>query len=427
MKHRSPASSHPDEQATSLPATVAEIGKIHFEGNIIPHSWYQRIMLESGKPDLPAIIILAEIIYWYRPYQTLDKRGKPLLRKHFEGDMFQCTAAYFASKFGLTKDQTRKALKRLEDMGYIIREYRSIVQQGILRNNIMFIEPVPLAILAITHPAEVTPPPLFASDTLSPVGDTLSPVGDTLSPVGDTLSPVGDIFKGIEITTEISTKTTTTTTPNPSFSNARSAEPEPARGGSGGTQDRDPEPQDSDYGMTAQEPTEEKTVFQEVTPSAPTTECCSHTATEDQRTVGQEERIDGQPVKLIYPAKLTETEFEDIAAQVYPLPSAVAQQMLDVVESRMQSGQIRTNPAALLRGVIRKYQTDPDAFDPSSGFQIADARRRRAETTARLEAAQQASIRQLQEATPRKLSEIGRASLASMLNTLRGGTNRPER
>ena len=147
MKHGTNTSSLPDDQATTLPATVAEIGKIHFEGNIIPHPWYQRITLESGKPDLPAIIILAEIIYWYRPYQTLDKRGKPLLRKHFDGDMFQCTAAYFETKFGLTKDQARKALKRLEDAGYIRREYRSIVQQGILRNNIMFIEPVPLAIL----------------------------------------------------------------------------------------------------------------------------------------------------------------------------------------------------------------------------------------------------------------------------------------
>ena len=94
MKHGTNTSSTPNDQAVPLPATVAEIGKIHVEGNLIPHPWYQRIRLESGKPDLPAIIILAEIIYWYRPYQTLTKGGKPLLRKHFDGDMFQCTAAY---------------------------------------------------------------------------------------------------------------------------------------------------------------------------------------------------------------------------------------------------------------------------------------------------------------------------------------------
>ena len=219
---------------------------MHFEGNIIPHPWYQWITLESGKPDLSAIILLAEIIYWYRPYQTLDKHGKPLLRKHFDGDMFQCTAAYFETKFGLTKDQARKALKRLEDAGYIRREYRSIVQQGILRNNIMFIEPVPLAILAITHPTEATNPPLPASDTLSPVGDTLS--------------PVGDIFKGIEITTKISTKTTTTTTtPNPSATNERTVESESTRGGSGGTQDEKTKAQDTHPGIATLEPNEEKT------------------------------------------------------------------------------------------------------------------------------------------------------------------------
>ena len=178
------------EPIAPLPPAVAEIGEIRFEGNIVTHRWYQQVTLPSGKPDMPAIAILSEIVYWYRPYQTLDKRGKPLLRKHFDGDMFQCTAAYFSSKFGFTKDQVRKALKRMEDAGYIRREYRCIVQQGVLRNNITFIEPLPPAIMAITHPGSAC--------EMEPEG------GDTLSPVGDTLSLTGDIFIGIEITTETS-------------------------------------------------------------------------------------------------------------------------------------------------------------------------------------------------------------------------------
>ena len=79
----------PPEPVAPLPAAEIEIGKIHFEGNIIPHPWYQHITLSSGKPDLPAIIILAEIVYWYRPYQTLDHHGKPLRRKRVDGDLFQ--------------------------------------------------------------------------------------------------------------------------------------------------------------------------------------------------------------------------------------------------------------------------------------------------------------------------------------------------
>lgn len=67
------------------------------------------------------------------------------------------------------------------------------------------------------------------------------------------------------------------------------------------------------------------------------------------------------------------------------LPAEVAQQILDVIQARIQGGaSIRTNPAAVLRGIVRKYHADPNSFDPSSGFHIADQRRQRAEAEARL-------------------------------------------
>ncbi|HCK80164.1 MAG TPA: hypothetical protein DIC59_01700, partial [Candidatus Competibacteraceae bacterium] len=48
--------------------------------------------------------------------------------------------------------------------------------------------------------------------------------------------------------------------------------------------------------------------------------------------------------------------------------------------------QIKTNPAAVLRGIVRKYRADPESFDPSAGFGNAEARRRRAEAEKRLQA-----------------------------------------
>ena len=36
------------DQAASLPPAVVEIGKIYFEGNIVPHQWYQHIILNYG-------------------------------------------------------------------------------------------------------------------------------------------------------------------------------------------------------------------------------------------------------------------------------------------------------------------------------------------------------------------------------------------
>jgi len=144
--------------------------------------------------------------------------------------------------------------------------------------------------------------------------------------------------------------------------------------------------------MTSQEPNEEKTVSQREAPPDPTTGTGSNTATENPKTVNQEEVYNGQWPELVYPAKLTKQEQADIATQVEPLPPEIAQQMLDVIESRIHSGQIRTNPAAVLRGILRKYHVDPGSFDPSSGFQIADQRRRRAEAEARLRAAAQADL-----------------------------------
>ena len=409
------------EQVTPLPAAVAEIGKIHFEGNIIPHQWYQHVRLESGLPDLPAITILAEIIYWYRPYQTLTKGGRPILHKHFDGDMFQCTAAYFESKFGLTKDQTRKALKRLEDGGYIRREYRDIVQQGILRNNIMFIEPVPATILSITHPAKFIEATAQQATHPSPVGDTLSPTGDTLSPTGDTLSPTGDIIKGIKTTTEISTETTTTTTtPNPS-SNDTTEETEPVCGRRRGVEDQNLQPQENGQEAATLEITEEKMVIQEEIQTAAAAEECSDTAIENQNQVTSDEEIEEQRPELSFPSKLTESEYADIATQVYLFPTEVAQQMLDVIDAKIKTGQIRTSPAAVLRGIVRKYRADPTSFDPSTGFQVADIRRRRreAEARARAEADRRAKEREVLRAMP-SVVEIQRQSIASMLRSLRG-------
>ena len=151
-----------------------------------------------------------------------------------------------------------------------------------------------------------------------------------------------------ETTTETATEITTTT-PNPSSSNERITEARSARGG-GGAQDPNPEPQDTHHGMTTPKPTEEKTVSQREVQPDPTTGIDCPTAIENPKTVSSEPVSNGQPVELIYPAQLTDVEYEDIAAQVDPLPPAIAQQMLDVVELRMQNGQIRTNPAALLRG-----------------------------------------------------------------------------
>jgi hypothetical protein len=138
-------------------------------------------------------------------------------------------------------------------------------------------------------------------------------------------------------------------------------------------------------------------------------------------TEGSGDTLTEAPAELVYPAKLTEPEREDIAAQVHTLPHEVAQQMLDVIEAKRQAGQIKTNPAAVLRGIVRKYRADPAAFDPSPGFGNAEARRRRAETEARAraEVEQRARAREAVQASPIP-NAVARQSIASILRGLRG-------
>lgn len=191
-----------------LPPVVLEIGKINFKGNIIPHEWYNQIKTSSGRTDLVAIVILAEIVYWYRPIEELDeKTGKLLpLRQKFSGDMFQSSLSYYQTKFGLTKKQVRSALDNLESQGLIKREKRSITTDtGMKLSNVLFIEPIPKAVLKFTYSECVQNRENYQQNQSSALEGTRCALeGTSYVPQGQTYT---------EITTKTSTKNTHTQTP----------------------------------------------------------------------------------------------------------------------------------------------------------------------------------------------------------------------
>ena len=95
---------------------VLEVGEISFVGNIIPHAWYQHIRYPNGLPHLPAIIILSDIAYWYRPQYVRDEHTGHIIavRKKFAGDKLRRNYKSFA-QYGLTEKQAREALYFLRD------------------------------------------------------------------------------------------------------------------------------------------------------------------------------------------------------------------------------------------------------------------------------------------------------------------------
>lgn len=132
---------------------VDEIGKINFEGTVIPHNWFNTIKFNSGKPDVVAIVLLSEIVYWYRPTIVKDEMTGRIkeVRKRFKADLLQRSYESFAEQFGFTKRQVKDALKRLEDAGLIAKEFRTIRVDGKVLANVLFIRLNPQKVLEITY------------------------------------------------------------------------------------------------------------------------------------------------------------------------------------------------------------------------------------------------------------------------------------
>lgn len=124
--------------------TLQALHQLRINGNIIPHIWYKKITFDNGKPDLLAITILSDIVYWYRPQEIRDEQTGQLIgiKKKFKADMLQRSTNAIAEQFGMTRRQAGDALKRLADKGLIIKEQRQIkTPMGILPN-VLFIAPV---------------------------------------------------------------------------------------------------------------------------------------------------------------------------------------------------------------------------------------------------------------------------------------------
>ena len=191
-------------------AVVEAVGALHFEGNLLPHQWFQHVRYPDGKPNTVAMIVLSEIVYWYRPRIEKDEQTGQVIGVYtrFKGDKLQRSHGSFVTQFGFTKAQVRLALTYLEDeLGVITTELRDLhTSMGQRLTNVMFIEIVPERLRSITvvpmgaasaqrHlPAAVqatTPahPPLHTSDLSSTPSDLSSTPSD-LSSIPPDLSSI---------------------------------------------------------------------------------------------------------------------------------------------------------------------------------------------------------------------------------------------
>ena len=144
-------------KATSRTMTpeVDAMRSIAITGNVIPEPWYDALRFPSGKVNLNAIVLLAEIVYWYRPTEIRDEGTGKLTGYHrkFAADLLQKSYTSLAQKFGLSKRQVKDALKFLESRGLIDLVFRSLtLADGLKLSNVLFIRLYPDKLREVTHP-----------------------------------------------------------------------------------------------------------------------------------------------------------------------------------------------------------------------------------------------------------------------------------
>jgi hypothetical protein len=143
--------------AYDLTHEVSALGSINFEGNIIPMEWFANLKLDTGKPDTISILLLSDIIYWYRPTTIREEFSGKIIgyRKKFKADLLQRGYKDFETLFGYSRDQIKDSLQRLEKKGFIKRIFRNISNQSATLSNVMFIQIFPNKIIEITNPTHV--------------------------------------------------------------------------------------------------------------------------------------------------------------------------------------------------------------------------------------------------------------------------------
>lgn len=143
---------------TSGNVIVDAMGSINITGNIIPTIWYRTITKENGKPYLLAIVILADIVYWYRPSEVRDQGTGHILgwKKKFSEDILRQSYQYYAELFGESKKTVKTAMDKLEKLQVIRREFRTVSYgDGLVCNNVMYVELKPDILYRLTFPEKM--------------------------------------------------------------------------------------------------------------------------------------------------------------------------------------------------------------------------------------------------------------------------------
>lgn len=139
--------------------TVDQMGTINISGNVIPQNWYRTVTKpKTGKPYLLAIMLLADIVYWYRPTEVRDEASGQVIgwKKRFRGDLLQRNYKQYALLFGESTKTIQRAMAALEGIGVIRRKFRELpIPDQAVMYNVMYIDLNVDVLRKITYPQSI--------------------------------------------------------------------------------------------------------------------------------------------------------------------------------------------------------------------------------------------------------------------------------
>lgn len=108
---------------------------------------------KSKKTNWIGIFLLSKILYWYTRTEVYDEESGRFkgYKKKFKADKLQAGYTWIQEQLGCTYQEARDALDAVFNAGLVTKELRGVNGKG----NVMFIEPVPAAILCIINPPGV--------------------------------------------------------------------------------------------------------------------------------------------------------------------------------------------------------------------------------------------------------------------------------
>jgi hypothetical protein len=120
---------------------LVQLEKQYQNFTAIPNSWYSHLLDAKGQVYSDAILVLAEIINWYRLIPIYDRSTKKIIgyQKKFKLDLLQKSYKDFEDKFSFSKEKTRRILDFLIQKKLIYKEMRTLKSKSLVLSNVMFI------------------------------------------------------------------------------------------------------------------------------------------------------------------------------------------------------------------------------------------------------------------------------------------------